>query len=159
MYVVKDLRKEELLRLLLAGYKLKDCAAQLKVTPFTISCYIKEEGFMEQLKEKNASIWEEIDAEIHSRKASIIQRSEEAAELALEEMIKLATKSNSELTKFKAAQDLMDRHPQISRTKRIEGSGGGSGSNVVNAVFLRNVVNAMKEEDNFIDTTAKEVVN
>jgi hypothetical protein len=145
MYLVRDLRKEELLRLLLARYTLKEAAAYLRVTPWTVRKYCREKGFMETLREKDEKVWETVEAELTNSKVSIIQRAEEGAALALDEMISLCQSGKSEMIRHKSAQDLMDRDPRISRTKRLEGD-GRSGP-VLNALFLQQAVAAMNEED------------
>jgi hypothetical protein len=144
-YIVKELRQEELLRLLLAGYKLKEAAAYLKVTPWTVYRYLRETEFMNALKAANEEIWAQVDAEIKGNKIGIVQRAEEAAQDALEEMIKLAKGARQEGVRFKAAQDLMDRDTRISRTKRVEGE--GDRRPILNAVFLQQAVAAMREEE------------
>lgn len=148
MYVVKQLRQDEFLRLLLSGYTIREAAAYMKISPFTCFGYLREPDFMARLRERNSAIWQEVDRELKNTKVGIVQKAEEAAQEALEEMIKLCKGSSSESIRFKAAQDLLDRDPQVSRTKRIEGSGTAQPS--LPPMFLQQVMNVIKEEDGSI---------
>jgi len=147
MQLVKEIRQDELLRLLLSGYKPREAAVYLKVSTWTVYKYCRDPEFMAELRAKNADMWALVDAEINQTKLGIVQRAEEGAREALEEMINLAKGGLAETTRLRACQDLLDRNPEISRTKRLEGSADPSRSNVLNAVFLKQAFTVMVEED------------
>lgn len=136
-------RKEELLRLLLAGYMLKECAPTLHLSYATVRAYVKEPGFMDELKGLSRSVWERIDEEIGAIKEDITSKMQEASAEALEEMRSLL-KSNVENIKLKAAQDLMDRDSRLSRTKRLEEK---HDHNFINPLLLVHAAKVAKEID------------
>lgn len=145
MHVVRrTVKEEELLRLLAAGSDLRMAATELKLSYWTVRKYASTPEFLENLKSMNLQVWSAVDAELQNSKTTKIQRMEQASEIALEQMLTLATKAKSEAVRMKAAQDLMDRDPEISRTKRVEGS---SEHSFMNPLTLALAAKVAREEE------------
>lgn len=142
----KLVREEELLRLLLSGYMLRECAVQLHLSYNTVRKYAAEPGFMTQLRGMSQTIFERVDAELKSTKEDILERIEKASDLALVEMERLVQAGGSDMVRLKAAQDLMDRDTRLSRTKRLEGH---TGHEFLNPMTLRHIASVAKEVDQF----------
>ena len=140
----KMVREEELLRLLLAGYMLKECALQLRLSYSTVRSYAAEVDFMSKLKELSGTIYERVDMELKSSKEEITTRLEVISDLALAEMERLIRSGSNDVVKFKAAQDVMDRDSRVSRTKRIEGT---QSHEFMNPMTLRHIAGVAKEVD------------
>lgn len=79
--------------------------------------------FCNLLKGTNEAIFLEATKEIRDTQKGFVQKAQMLAEEALDELERLLHESESDHIKFKVAQDLLDRDPRLSRTKRIEGSG------------------------------------
>lgn len=116
----KLVRTEELMRLLLCGHMLKECAIHMRLSYWTVRNYAKDPAFMTQLREKSTEIYARLDAELAANKEDMKEKLERASEEALEMMIELARTSTG-VIKLKSCQDLLDRDTRVSRTKRIEG--------------------------------------
>ena len=153
--VVKTIKKDELVRLLLAGFFVKECPARLQISYPTLLRYMKETSFLEELKVVSADVWGRVDAELKSSKTDFLQQAEEASEEALQSMRKLL-QSSSEQIVFKAGQDLMDRDPRISRTRRLEGT--GMGGSPVDVNVLIGAARVAREEDEFRNTKPVKVI-
>lgn len=118
----KMVREEELLRLLLTGLTLKECAPMLSLHVSTVRNYARAPLFLQKLRDLSTVVYERVDAELQARTDVITERLQEASAAALEEMIKLAKEGKQEGIRLKASQDLMDRDSRISRTRKIEGT-------------------------------------
>lgn len=116
----KLVKREELMRLLLCGHMLKECAAQMHMSYYTVRAYAKDPEFLLQLREKSAEIYKRLDAELASSKEDMRERLERASEAALEQLVEMAGSATGML-KFKVLQDLLDRDTRVSRTHRVEG--------------------------------------
>jgi hypothetical protein len=115
----KLVRKEELMRLLLCGHMLKECAIHMRLSYWTVRGYAKEPGFLLDLKSKSTEIYARLDAELAANKEDMKEKLERASEEALEMMIELARTSTG-VIKLKSCQDLLDRDTRVSRTKRLD---------------------------------------
>jgi hypothetical protein len=118
----KLVREEELLRLLMAGYMLKECASQMQMSYRTVREYAKQADFLQRLKALSEVVYARVDGELRASKEAIVQRLEEASDKALDEMMKLVEMEGTGMVKLKACQDIMDRDQRVSRTKKVEGS-------------------------------------
>jgi len=112
--VTQGIRKDELLRLLLAGFSIRDSAQKLHVHKDTLRKYIKEVTFQEELKRANSEIWHAIDEELRFSKLSTLQKLEEMSELALERIKELIS-SDDESIALRASSDTLDRNAQTSK--------------------------------------------
>jgi len=115
----KLVRREELMRLLLCGHIVKECAVHMHLSYWTVRGYARDPEFLLALKEKSNEIYKRLDAELASSKEDMQERLERASEEALEMMIEMARTSTS-IVKMKCLQDLMDRDGRISRTQRVQ---------------------------------------
>lgn len=79
--------------------------------------------FISLFKASNEQIFLQATQEIRERQENFLKRAANLAEEALDKMEYLLHESGNEHLQFKAAQDLLDRDPRLSRTKRVEGSG------------------------------------
>jgi hypothetical protein len=140
----KMVREEELMRLLMCGHMLKECAIHLHMSYRTVREYARQPEFMRKLKEMSAAIYERVDAELKDSKDGITARLEAYSEQALEEMMELARTCTNPVVKLKANQDIMDRDTRLSRTRKIEASQSHS---FVDPLFLVHAAGVAKELD------------
>lgn len=85
--------------------------------------YFGNPEFCELLKKASSTIFLEATKSIRDNQTTMIEKAQRLAQDALDEMERLLNDSESEHIRFKVAQDLLDRDPRISRTKRIESTG------------------------------------
>lgn len=94
------------------------------ITHYLLNKYFfSDPEFCKLLKGTNEAIFLEATREIRDKQEGFLLKASRLAEDALNEMEALLNESPSETVRFKVAQDLLDRDPRISRTKRVEGSG------------------------------------
>jgi hypothetical protein len=139
----KLVKREELMRLLLCGHMLKECAAEMRLSYYTVRAYAKDPEFLLSLREKSSEIYKRLDAELASSKEDMRDRLERASEAALEQMIELASQSSGML-KLKALQDLLDRDTRVSRTHRVEGD---MKHDFISPLFLGHAARVARELD------------
>jgi hypothetical protein len=113
-------KREELVRLTLAGFSLKESSRQLGVTYQTVLKYAKQDEFLSELKVLSAEMYSRIDNELRASRDYLSERLSEASNAALETLVGLLEPTVNENIRFKAAQDLLDRNPEVSRTKKID---------------------------------------
>lgn len=142
--LVRTIRKDELIRLLLAGFMLKECANRLRISYHTVCKYARGPEFLEELRQVSEDVWRRVDEELTDSKSAFVLRAEEASEDALVAMRNLLESQNEHIV-YKAAQDLMDRDPRVSRTRRIEGT--GTPGQLLDVDALANAVKVIREED------------
>ena len=142
----KLIRTEELLRLLLVGNSLKECATQIGMSYYTIRKYASAEAFMNQLRDMSATIYERVDAELKTSKETILTNLEKASEEGLIAMRELVKGCKNDSVRMKAAQDLMDRDGRLSRTKKIEGT---TQHGFMNPLTLVHAAKVAKETDEY----------
>lgn len=150
----KFVREEELLRLLMSGFMLKECSMHMGVSYGTLRKYAREPGFLEKLKVLSQNVYERVDEELRKAKDSITERLESISESALEEMWELS-KTAQGMVKFKVLQDLMDRDTRISRQKKVEAQTSHS---FVDPLFLVHAAGVAREMDAKA-LKAKEITN
>jgi len=147
----KMIREDELLRLLMAGFMLKEAATHLNLAYWTVRKYASEPKFLAQLRELSGEIYERIDAELKVSKESILEKLEKVSDKALEKMENLLDRQDaSPMLQFKVAQDLLDRRSEVSRTKRIEGT-LEQRHDFINPLFLIHAAKTAKEVDEFAE--------
>lgn len=116
-------RDDEMLRLFAQGLTMAETSRVTGWSYVTIRRAARRTSFLEKLKNYDEALYLRIDEELKAGKFNMASRIEEAASEALDEMLSLARTSKRDDVKYKACQDLMDREPTISRTKKVEGSG------------------------------------
>jgi len=141
-------RDEEFLRLVVQTRSVREAAKLSKWSYATALKACKRSEFMIKLREYSESVWAEVDEELAAYRLNVTERLEEASAECLEQMFELAKGAKNETVKLKAAQDLMDRDPRISRTRKIE---GGSPKVELNFQVLQLAANAIKEEKDFLE--------
>jgi hypothetical protein len=115
----KLVRTQELMRLLLCGHMLKECAAQMRMSYYTVRGYAKDPAFLMSLREKSTEIYARLDAELMSSKEDMKEKLERNSEEALEMMMEMARTSTG-MVKMKCLQDLLDRDTRVSRTQKVD---------------------------------------
>jgi hypothetical protein len=118
----KIVAEAELLRLVLCGHTLRECAAVMRAGYQNIRKMAKEPSFLLQLREHSGEIADRLTEELTHTQVEMAKRLEEASEIALENMLRMATTMDDGTLKYKICQDLLDRDPRASRTKRLEAS-------------------------------------
>jgi hypothetical protein len=149
-------RDEELMRLLLMGFTLPECAAQLKVTHYTVRYHSRKPHFLIMLKEHSNEIAKRLVDELSTSQVEMAQRLEEASAAALEEMMLMMNELGTNGLKVKICQDLLDRDPKSSRTKRLDVTGAMSHQFINPAVLIHAAATA-REVEQFQER--KEVTN
>lgn len=139
----KLVKKEELMRLLLCGHMLKECAVHMRLSYYTVRNYAKEPEFLSELKEKSNEIYKRLDEEIRASKEDMKERLERNSEEALEYMMELARQSTGVL-KLKACQDILDRDARVSRTRKIDVD---QDHNFISPLFLVHAAKVGREID------------
>jgi len=139
----KLVRQEELMRLLLCGHMLKECAAHMRMSYWTVRNYAKDPLFLSQLREKSNEIYRRLDAELLSSKEDMKEKLERNSEEALEYMMELARTSTG-VIKLKACQDILDRDTRVSRTKKIDSD---VDHNFISPLFLVHAAKVGREID------------
>lgn len=115
----KTVREEKLLRLLLTGYMMRECAKMLQVSYATVRKYASDEEFLRKLKEMSMSIYEEVDSELKLNASQVTQRIDELSDKALDTLETLLA-SDKDIVKLKAADSILDRNPESSKQKKVE---------------------------------------
>lgn len=119
----KMIADEELLRLLLLGMTVREAAGHMRSSYGRCCKVARSPQFLLRLREQSGEIAKRMVDELSTTQIEFAHRLEEASAQALEEMMsmmdELETPSN---LKYKIAQDLLDRDPRASRTKRLEAS-------------------------------------
>ncbi len=141
-------RDAEMLRLLCQGLTMMECSKIMGWSYVTIRKACKRQEFLAKLKEFNIEVYERVDEEIKAGKFNIAKRIEEAASEALDQMLSLARGAKAESIKYKACQDLMDREPAASRTRKVET--GTSFYMPVSVQVLQATAIALKEEQDYM---------
>jgi len=113
------LRREELLRLLLAGHRLKECASLLRWSTQTMRNELANVYFRKRLQSVSFEIFKEVDEDLAALKADPAIRLAEMADKALDEIESLM-ESGDERIRLRAAQDTLDRNTLTSKTRRLE---------------------------------------
>lgn len=84
--------------------------------------YLANPQFRELLDQANQTIFLEATQSIRDEQKNLVERTQRLAEAALDKLEALMNESESEHIVVKCAQDLADRDPRISRTRRVEAS-------------------------------------
>jgi hypothetical protein len=142
--VLIGLKKEELLRLLLAGRKLSECARILGRHVVTIRRFVRSSSFQAALREKDEALWARVDEELQVSKTSLIVRVSEASERALEKITELI-ESGDESIALRASSDILDRNPETS--KRTTSSSTNMQFNIDAATLVLAARTAMEMEN------------
>ncbi len=145
----KMIREDELLRLLMAGFMLKEAATHLDLAYWTVRKYASAPEFMVKLRELSTNVFERVDAELKHSKESIMEKLEKASDKALAKMESLLDLPTAgPMLQFKAAQDLLDRRAEVSRTKRVDATVDQKHS-FVNPLLLVHAANTAREMDEY----------
>lgn len=105
--------------MLLMGFTLPECARQMGCAVWTARMHARKPEFLVKLQEHSGEIAKRLVAELSTNQIEMAQKLEAASAAALEEMMALMGESSGTL-KFKVCQDILDRDPKSSRTKRMD---------------------------------------
>jgi len=113
--------KEAFLRMCGQGMEMKECARVLGRSVGALSRWMRTDPeFLPRLKELNVHMYERIDAQIKARAEEVVTRINKASDEALDKLLDLMDHADSEVVQMRCAQDLLDRNPDTSKTKKIE---------------------------------------
>jgi hypothetical protein len=135
-------QQEIVLRLLASGLPIYEVAKQTKTSGVTIAKWFRDPVMMERLKELNAIVWQDMDSQLKVKATQTFERIQEASDEALDKVLELMHKADSQAIQAKCAFDILDRDPSTSKTKKIEKT---SRSVSISAEFLHLVESAEKE--------------
>lgn len=117
------IKREELLRFLIAGYSLPQIAEAQGCGVFTLRRMARSPEFIDLVREKAPQLIEQLGLEAKQRREQMLERLDEIAWKALDRLEEMIEDENtSEIVAFKAVQDALDRVPEVSRSKRVETS-------------------------------------
>ena len=117
--VTQKLRKQEILRLLLAGHTTREVAHVIRQSVHTVRNYIRNVEFQEELRQLSEPIWRRVDEELTLTKLSYAQRIDEMSDRALARIEELLD-SDDERVQLRAASEVLDRNPQTSKHHKVE---------------------------------------
>lgn len=128
---------------------IKGVCRETGISHYSLNKYFfSNPEFCKLLRGASEAIFVEATTTIRDEQASLLSKSQRLAEEALDVMATLLHESESEHIQFRVAQDLLDRDPRISRTKKIESRG-------FNVTFEAKALNIAMQAAQEID--AKEV--
>jgi hypothetical protein len=137
--------EEELLRLVLQGFTLRECAQYMRAGYSRIRRIAKQPEFLLKLREHSAEIGARLVDEISRTQLEFTQRLEVASEEALDQMLELMKDpAVNQNTRFRAAQDLMDRDVRSSKTQKVQAH---VGHEFINPAVLLHAAATAKELD------------
>lgn len=141
----KLLDDQELMRLLLAKYTLKECAALLGVAYPTACAKARRPEFLAQLRDLDKDLYAEVDHELRVVHGALTQRIVELSSNALDRLEQLLNDENTdERLVAKIAMDFLDRNAETSRsTKSFE----KKEISFANPLVLAAAANAAREMD------------
>ena len=109
---------EELMRLIIGKYRLKECAALLSVNYSTVCGRARRPEFLQKLKELNAELYAQVDKELTAIYRNVSERVLEMSERALDKLEELLETSDDNRLIAKIASDLLDRNPTTSKSTK-----------------------------------------
>lgn len=119
-----SLRFGEIIESFLRCGTVRGVARELDMSTYVLhKHFFANPEFCKLLRTANEQIFLEATQSIRDEQGSMLHKAQRLAQEALDEMETLLHESESEHVRFKVAQDLLDRDPRISRTKRIESTG------------------------------------
>jgi len=139
----KLVRDEELMRLLLAGYRLKEIAAMHQLNYQTLLRAARRPTFLEELRALNGEIYGQLDQEIRGAKALIKDRAEELASLALDRL-ELLLDSGDERVAMQAVTRALDMNTNTAKVTKSESENKHS---FINPLQLTSAFKAAEEMD------------
>jgi hypothetical protein len=113
-------KRELLLRMMVEGVTMKECAKRLGCSYWSVARLTKDEDFMKRLKELNVKVFGELDEELKKKALATHEKIQEVSDDALNKLLDLMESADSEVVQMRCAQDLLDRNPDTSKTKKIE---------------------------------------
>jgi hypothetical protein len=140
------IREEELMRLLLTGFTVKEAAIQMHKGYATCCHVARKPEFLLRLKEHSGEIAKRLVDELSTSQIEMAQKLEAASAAALEEMMGMMETLDTGQLKVKVCQDLLDRDPKSSRTKRIDMTGTMSHDFISPAVLIHAAATAKEIE-------------
>jgi hypothetical protein len=141
-------QKEVVLRLLASGIPIHEVAKQTKTSGITIAKWFRDPEMAARLKELNAIVWADLDAQLKVKATQTFERIQEASDEALDKVLELMHSADSEVVQMRCAQDVLDRNPDTSKTKKVEKT---TRSVSISAEFLRLVETSEREAGTTID--------
>jgi hypothetical protein len=113
------LDEQELMRLLLARYTLKECAALMGCAYPTVCARARRPVFLDQLKGLSEELYAEVDRELRVVHGALTERIVSISSRALDKLEALmdAEDTDSRLV-VKIAQDLLDRNPDSAKNTK-----------------------------------------
>lgn len=124
---IQDSRIDQIVQMKIAGRTIIDIATQLKLTRSTVHRLLKKDTAVLKMTKTRQEIAKVAGQVADQENKKIIQSVEEKiksyAEYSLDRMRDM-TDSENEFVVTKAASDLMDRDPRMSKTKNTKMTGG-----------------------------------
>lgn len=143
-----DIAKSMLIRMLAEGMTIKECSTTLKRHHHTLQKWAGEPGFREKLREINEQAFQDLDAQLKRKAENTFARIQETSDEALNKLLDLMENADSQVVQMRCAQDLLDRNPDTSKTRKVEKT---TKHLTLSAEFLHLVETSEKEAGTTID--------
>lgn len=119
--IAKEWREQELLRLVIEGYTIREGALIIGCNYNTAMSYARQPEWRTQLMTLRSSALGKLDEELIRSLRTKSDLMDELATLALEEMKKLLMDPDTHVgIKAKMIDSALDRTPEVSRTKKLD---------------------------------------
>jgi hypothetical protein len=141
-------RDDELLRLLLTGFTVKEASQHMRAGYITLCKVARSPEFLLKIKEHSGEIAKRLVEELSTSQVEMAQKLEDASSAALDEMIVMMNELPQSGLKVKICQDLLDRDPKSSRTKRLD-IGGTLKHDFINPAILIHAAATARELEVF----------
>lgn len=117
----KMVKMEQITRLLLTGFTLKEVAAYTQLSYGTVRAWCKEEQFLIGLKALSTQVYQQVTEELQKMAGTLTDRIASESERALETLAKLMQDDSvNPAVRVKAADSILDRNTEVSRTKKVD---------------------------------------
>jgi len=154
--ITNEAFESELLQCLLVGMTLREASGTMRASYWKIRKAAKQPVFLLKVKEHSGEIAQRMMDELVTSQVDMAKKLEEASQVALDEMMAMmADLDQPSKLKVNICQDILDRNPQSSRTKRMDLTGAMSHEFINPAVLIHAAATA-KELEKFTTPQLKE---
>lgn len=129
-------------RLFVKGMKVEEIAEHLQRDVKTIRRWFWKAGLRSKIQELSTEAYARLDVELKKSAEATFERIQKVSDDALDKLLYLMEHADSQVVQMRTAQDLLDRNPDTSKTRKVEKT---TRSVSISAEFLRLVETSEKE--------------
>jgi len=142
-----EVLEKEILQCLLVGMTLREASDSMRASYWKIRKVARQPAFLLKVKEHSDEIAQRMMDELVHTQVDMAKKLEEASQVALDEMMAMmADLDQPSKLKVNICQDILDRNPQSSRTKRMDLTGAMSHEFINPAVLIHAAATAKELE-------------